>query len=245
VPAASTAGGQHGRWYNADMRTVLMWLVLASCTSAPEGKKLQLLVNEPPVELTAPTTVIVELFVVGAVGDVTITSPNLPSFATIADQALTLVPVYEDMGDYAIELVATSGSETANATLRLHILGANTGPMWLPVPYFSSGNGDKAPYAQMRAPVCDKEHDNFTFQIAIAPVGQPVANTPDFTYFIDFTQRTPIPNEAGWCADFITELPGLASGTYHGAVHAVDVHGAEDPYGWVELGGQFTVTNTP
>jgi len=186
----------------------------------------------------APSTVIVEVFVIDAPGDdVTITSPNLPGFAMISGDSITLTPMAEDAGDYAVELIATSAGQSAHATLHLHVVNMNTGPMWLPVPYFSNGTPPT-----MRAPVCDKEHDNFTFEISVALVPDPLPNTPQFTHFVDFTMIQPIMDpEAGWCADFITELPGLASGTYHGSVHAVDVHGAEDPYGWVELGGTFTV----
>jgi hypothetical protein len=173
---------------------------------------------------------------------VTITSPNLPGFATISGETLELSPVYEDAGDYTIDLVAHSGGATATGQLLLHITRMNTGPMWLPVPYFTGGNSGGSPYPQIRAPVCDKEHDNFTFEVSVAFVDAMIPNTPDFTHFVDFSQIQPIMQEDGaWCADFVTELPNLPPGDYHGAVHAVDVHGAADPYGWVELGGTFHV----
>jgi len=217
----------------------IVGLILAACTSHTSSDSFQLLVQTEPIELVAPTHLIVDVFVVGAPsGEVTITSSNLPAFATISDTTIDLTPVLEDAGDYAIDLVATSGGETARAQLALHIRRTNTGPMWQPVPYFTDGRSSQPPYAQIRAPVCDLEHDNFTFEVSVAPLGSSTPNTPDFTHFIDFTQTPPDStlDTGGWCADFITEMPGLPPGSYHGAIHAVDVLGAEDPYGWVEMG---------
>jgi hypothetical protein len=217
---------------------VAVALVLAGCTGG-SSDSFRIHVDDQPIELTAPTTVIVQIFVLVAPGtEVTLSSPNLPGFATISGETIQLSPVAHDAGDYAIELVATSGGDSAHGTLRLHVVGMNTGPMWQPVPFFSSGNP-----ATIRAPVCDKEHDNFTFEVSVALTSDPIPNTPMFTHFIDFTQITPMDDgpDVGWCADFITELPGLAPGTYHGSMHAVDVYGAEDPYGWVEVPSTFTV----
>jgi hypothetical protein len=222
-------------------RSVLATMALAGCAShtSSTSNTFELLVDSQPIHMVAPTHLIVELFVVGSpVDDVTITASNAPAFASISGTTIDLTPTLADAGDYAIGLVATSGSETATAELDLHITRMNTGPMWQPVPFFSNGSSSQPPYAQIRAPVCDLEHDNFTFEVSVAPLGATIPNTPDFTHFVDFAQTPPdsSTDTGSWCADFITEMPGLAPGSYHGAIHAVDVLGAEDPYGWVEMG---------
>ena len=226
------------------MRALLGVLgLLAACTD-DTSQKLQLLLADDPIALEAPTEILVQIVVVGADGEaVTIASPNLPSFATLTGATMRLAPDYRDAGDYAVDLSATTATSVASGTMRLAITRKNTGPMWLPVPFFTGGSSSQAPYARMDAPVCDKEGDNFTFEIDIEPVNTPVNGVADYTVPVDFAVTPPLPYEMDMsCVELRVEMPGLAAGDYYGKVHAFDVLGAEDPYGWVELGGTFHVS---
>jgi len=210
--------------------------------AASEQVGFQLVVGTKPLALEAPTKVLVELLVVGATGPtVTVSSPNLPAFATLSGVTLTLDVQYKDVGDYAIELDASDGVNATTDTLNLQVTRTNTGPYWLPSPYWISGTGGNPP--QLRAPACDKEGDNFTIEVVVGPTTMPtLPTTPQFTTFVDFTITPPLSYEPGMsCVDRFVDLPGLPSGQdYYGAIRAYDVLGAPSD-GWLQPSGYFTV----
>jgi len=219
-------------------------------TSPPEMQtpaKLQLVVSDAPLQLVAPTSVLIELIAIGANGKpVTFTAPGAPSFVSLSATLLTLAPTRADVGSYAIPLVAATATQQATATLSVDVTRANTGPMWLPSPFVlgtETVSSDPpvfiAPY--LSALVCDDEGDNFTFQVEVVAAGHAFTRKASYTQSIDFTVTPPLSYELPkFCGDFKVPFTGLAPGDYDVAVHAVDVLGAEDPYGWVMLQG-FTV----
>jgi hypothetical protein len=216
-------------------------VALAGCgSSGPGGQQFALAVPDQPIMLMAPTTLVVQLVVLGAHGrSVTITSANLPGFAMLTGETLTLSPGYKDAGDYAIALTATAGTDSDTGTLNLHITRSNTPPMWLPDPVVTSGSS--AAPAFVDAVVCDMEGDDITLEVDVAPSGM-LDGIADYQSVVSFAMTPPLSYELpNFCADFRIPFPGLAPGTYDCALRAHDSLGAYDPYGWVKL-GPFTVS---
>lgn len=222
------------------MRLILLVLIaLAACTepnTATDTLALQL--ADTPLQLTAPTSVLLQIVVVGADGNaVSVSSPDLPPFASLQGTLLTLAPGYEDVGSYAIELDATTSQATATGVLSVQVTRSNTGPYFL-MPMFVNNGVDGNPVPHLLGAVCDKEGDNFTYEVEIVSVDQALANVATYTKLIDFSVTPPVPyvTDAS-CAEPTFDLGSLPTGQYHGAVHAYDVLGAEDPYGWVPISG--------
>ncbi|HEY3801883.1 MAG TPA: hypothetical protein VGL61_04715 [Kofleriaceae bacterium] len=216
------------------MRLAVIAVLVAGCATHTSQQEFAIELGATPIDIEAPTMLLVQIVTVG--GDATsVTSANLPAFATLTAQTITLDPGYADAGDYSIDLVATTtDGDTAEGTLLLHVTRANTGPMWLPVPMYIAGPA-------LEGAVCDMEGDNFTFELSVAPLGQQPADTPDFTANVDFSVTPPLPYELpNNCANIVVDLTGLASGQYVADMYAIDVLGAPDPYGWVPVPDQFT-----
>ncbi|HEY1816730.1 MAG TPA: hypothetical protein VGG74_30490 [Kofleriaceae bacterium] len=217
------------------MRLAVVAALVAGCVTHTSQQEFAIELGGAPIDIEAPTKLLVQIVTVG--GDATsVTSSNLPAFATLTAQTITLDPGYGDAGDYSIDLVATTTEgETAEGTLQLHVTRMNTGPMWLPVPMYIAGPA-------LEAAVCDMEGDNFTFELSVAPLGQQPADTPDFTADVDFSVTPPLSYELpNYCANIQIDLTGLGSGDYEADMYAVDALGAPDPYGWVAVPGDFTV----
>lgn len=235
----------------------LSWLVvlalsgLGGCGGGNLGEQqpahLQLVVEDAPLTLTAPTSVLIQLLVIGDDGGpVSITSPGAPTFASLSGTRLTLTPTRADAGSYDIRLVATSATQEADATLHVEVTRTNTGPMWLPIPTIEGTDTDPSErpvvqQAAMYALVCDNEGDNITLEVEVVPAGAVFKRVPTTSQFIDFAVTPPLSYELPMiCGEFRVPLTGLAPGDYDVAIHAVDALGLEDPYGWVPFRG-FTL----
>lgn len=224
---------------------LLMGCGSSETSSAPPGETFALLVSSEPVEIQAPTTILVQIIVVGGDGaPVSITATDLPPFATLSGSALTLSPTLADAGDYAVTLTATSGTKQDSATLRLHVTRLNTPPMWAPVPMIqdaartinvsSGGTITGTPY--LWAVVYDDEADDMTLDAEIVPVGRPFTGVPTHSFPASPTRQ---PYIASWSthAEVFSPLDGLtAPGSYAYQLRVTDALGAVDPYGWVEFG---------
>lgn len=193
----------------------------------------ELLTPAAPIELDAPTRLAVHLFVINPPSEeVTISSPNLPAFATISGDNLVLSPQYADRGDHVIDLVATSGTSETTSYLRLHITGTNTRPTFgsLFQPTFVGGYTSHAPYPQLRVGVCDRERQAITVNATVRSVEGGTQNPPVFTSVIDFAAVAPIVDAvAGWCADVLIDMPGLSPGRYAGLFQLEDAEGLLNP----------------
>jgi hypothetical protein len=208
---------------------------------------LQLVVSDVPLELVAPTSLVVQLLVIGAGGNsVTITTPGAPAFASLSGTLLTLAPTREDVGRHDIPLVATTATQQANASLHVIVTRANTGPMWLPPPGIGETMTDASerpviPRATMEAMVCDKEGDNITFQVEVIPAGTAFAGVATHSQSVDFAVTPPVSHYQDMaCHHFLVPLNRLEPGDYDLRILAVDALGQTDPYGWVEIRG-FTL----
>jgi hypothetical protein len=218
---------------------------------APQTEAFSILVGEEPIALEAPTTILVQIVVIGARDQpVSLSSPHLPAFVELSGSVLRLSPGYGDAGEHAIPLKATAGDKTTSATLRLHITRKNTPPMWLPSPrlwvdhewkyLFEFPTVTGTPLLQ--AFVCDKEGDDITLEAEVVPKGQPSPHAVTYVRTVSFKEVPPLPyypNES--CAEFQFQLTGLSpSVTYRVALRTHDSLGAVDSYGWVDFGG-FTL----
>lgn len=218
------------------MRTSLpLAFFLAGCvgTADPAGAFL-LAVDDAPIDIEAPGSILVQLVVIGADGeDVTIEAPDLPSFGTLDGAHLTFEPGFEDAGDYAFELVARSGTQVDGATMRLHVTRVNTAPYWVPSMMISGGAEPL-----FSVVVVDDEGDAMTVEVEAVPAGTPSSMTathsttaePDLLYYA--TEEHPY--AAG--AEVEVPLTGLSPGDYDYRVRVLDELGAEGPYAWYHFG---------
>jgi hypothetical protein len=238
-----------------------MWRVLfilgltagpvAGCNSSggqEQPVSLALVVSEQPIELVAPMSVLIQLLVIGADGEpVTITAPGAPAFVNLSGTSLTLAPTRADVGDHAVNLVATTATQQSSATLHVNVTRTNTGPIWLPIPMVKGTemDGSERPVvkqATFQAVVCDNEEDNFIFQLEVVSAGTAFTGTPTASQTVDFAVTPPLPYELPmYCAEFNVPLTGLTPGDYDISAHAVDALGTEDPYGWLQFRG-FTLS---
>lgn len=204
-------------------------------SAAPSEKQLKLVVP-PQVSIEAPTTSLVQLIVVNPpdAGAVEISSPNLPTFATLSGVVLTLTPTFKDAGDYSIHLDVASNGSVDEETLSLHVSRSNTPPMWLPVPQLT---GTTTADAAFEAIVCDAEGDDITLQAEVVPSAEAFTNTANYEQTSSFATVPPLSNEPQPCASFSIPLTGLDAGTYLVQARTHDSLGAYDPYGWVSFGG--------
>lgn len=221
---------------------IVVALTLGAC-GGENGSTAQgsfaLVVGDAPIDLVAPTSLSLQLIVLGA-GDrpVTITGESLPSFATLSGSVLTLLPGYGDVGEYDLRLRARAGDATSSAVLRVRVTRGNTGPMWGAMPLVNgSTRADVTGIPVLTATVCDKEGDAITLEVEVTPSGSEPTRIATHARTVSFADVPPLPyyhDES--CADFRIPLDGLASGSYEWWLHAVDELGAEDPYGWARLG---------
>jgi hypothetical protein len=220
-------------------------IALAGCGSGasdPGAERLALLVAPEPIAIKAPTTVLVQIVVLGANGEaVSVEAQGLPGFASLSGSVVTLSPALADAGDYAILLTATAGRRQDSATLRLHVTRDNTAPMWAPVPMMQDASRSirdfdgvtiaGTPYLDVE--VCDRDGDAMTLHAEFVPAGAPFTGVATHTF-------AAIPSQ--WLSDRgcafvfapISDLP--VPGTYDFRLLVVDALGAEDPYGWVQFG---------
>ena len=197
---------------------------------------LQLVVQDAPLTLVAPTSVLIQLLVVGGDGgSVTITSPGAPAFVSITGSLLTLAPTRADAGRYEVHLVATSATQESEAFLHVEVTRTNTGPMWLPEPIIEGTDTDTSErpivqQATMYALVCDDEGDNITFEVEAVPAGAAFKRVPTASELVDFAVTPPLSYEEPIiCGEFRVPLTGLPPGEYDVAVHAVTRSGSRTP----------------
>lgn len=189
----------------------VLFLTLASCGLSghqdAQETQLQLLVSDMPITMQAGQTLALQLLVIGAGSEqATISSPDLPPFATLQGSRLTLSPSRQYEGDYTLTLVASTQSSTASASLRLTVQRPETAPR--PQVFFlSATNGDNLGGFCLDLPTCvlygtpifylsavDDEGDPVTWDIELVSSEQPFSGSPTQTLTQPVT-RPPYPPE--------------------------------------------------
>jgi len=114
---------------------LIAMLAFAGCGSSShdagstQKTRFKLVVSDTPIVLQAGHSLALQLLVVGAGSDeATISSPDLPQFATLQGGLLTLSPGREYEGDYDLTLVAEAAASTASAVLHVTVTRHNTPP---------------------------------------------------------------------------------------------------------------------
>jgi len=172
-------------------------------------------------------------------------------FGVLRGTILFLEPWEDWLGDHTFELTATTDDDEVTQTIRLSVRsedappppGVNTGPMWLPQPdlvelnppYDWSSQDSMWPIvatATLYAAVCDEEGDRITLEVELVPDGARLREVPTHQAT---AEPEPYYDPDEMCATFTIPLTGMPDGRYRIWCHAVDEHGAEDPYGWVEF----------
>jgi hypothetical protein len=139
--------------------------------------------DEKPITLETGKSIVLQLLVIGQrSGEAVISSPDLPAFATLDGSRLTLAPARSFVGDYAITLVAKSGSDTTSATLHVAVRRENTPPsarFW----GWADSNGAQSMYCRPTGPlqgtpsifawVRDEEGDTVTWEVEVVKKGEP------------------------------------------------------------------------
>lgn len=223
----------------------LVLLLGASCVGGTDSTGTFLLaVDDTPIEVEAPGSLLVQLIVIGAEGrEVTIEADGLPPFAALTGTQLLFEPGFDDAGDYAFGLTARSGELVSEATMRVHVTRVNTAPYWVPsmkingeLPSDSYPVVDEPVYSVV---VVDDEGDAMTVELELVPTGTPsrmmathsATEEPTLGYFV--TEENPY----AMGAEIEVPITGLPPGTYDLRVRVVDELGAEGPYAWYQFGG--------
>lgn len=196
--------------------------------------QLTLKAGDGRFEMQGGETLVVQLLVVGTSGDgppATITSADLPAFAALDGLQLRFTPSRGQGGTYHMALIATSGSQTANADVQLTVRVPETAPTidWIGLSDATYGhrdgficgliNSDRCTLFGLGAvelPVCDAEGDAITVDVEVVARGQPFLGKP--TYSVTST-RGSSPN----CPFLSVPLTGLQTDqSYDFAVRVTD-----------------------
>lgn len=211
--------------------------VLAGCGSSAvrsdaSATRLQLVVDEAPVEVAAGDKLVVQLLIVGPRSEeATITSSQLPSFATLDGRTLTVRPGRKDVGTYSVSLTATTPSDSTSALVALSVTAPNAPPRFGAGGYIYMHDGQESRFQVCPGSHCtirdvpalmplilDDDGDEVTFEVEIVPEGQ------EFSGAVTYACAG-----RAWCA-----LQGLTPGeSYQFAVRARDALGAYNPEGWL------------
>ncbi len=106
-------------------------LACGPATNGQNQQQFQLQLASDHVDLEAGQSVLIELMVIGTAGrPVSITSPDLPSFAVLVGNELRIVTARADRGSYPITLVATSGADSSSTVLMVNVAWTNSPPTW-------------------------------------------------------------------------------------------------------------------
>ena len=160
----------------------------------------QLVVPATSIEIAGGDTKTIQLLVLGEGAEPVAVTGELPAFATLQGDLLTLAPSRADLGQWDVELVATAGTQAASATLIVNVTRTNTAPTWGSSDLMMSDDaGIYGPGACM-APdrsdccpgtscligtspaitlrVCDAEGDAVIVDVEVVPLSDPFTNVP-------------------------------------------------------------------
>jgi hypothetical protein len=223
----------------------IVLVVLCSCDPAErgdlaQGKNLQLVVTKDPIVLETDHTTVLELLVIGEGADeATISSPDLPPFATLKGSILTLSPTRAFQGDYSLTLVATAGTSTSSAKLQVTVIRFNSAPTLNGYTLFDSTGWIDTVYHPWPVTfygtpvfgmhVADAEGDIVTAEMEVIPAGQVFSAVPTHA------ATAPVGTDTGVCVEnydafhacIELELTGLTIGQrYMFAIRVRDSFGA-------------------
>jgi len=195
----------------------------------------------PRITMQGGETRLVQLLVVGAVpGPVTFSAQG-PAFVTLDGPLLTLSPARADQGEYAITVMAKSGSQTASTSLDLVVNRYNSPPRFFadtvglgddrmngrflcPNPSFCTAFGTP----KLWLAGCDPEGDGMTMDVEVVIRGHPFSGQPSYSRSTSDVFNC----GAGIIWNVTVSLPGLATEqSYDFAVRLTDQFGATN--GWV------------
>ncbi len=195
----------------------------------------------PRITMQGGETRLVQLLVVGAVpGPVTFSAQG-PAFVTLDGPLLTLSPARADQGEYAITVMAKSGSQTASTSLDLVVNRYNSPPRFFadtvglgddrmngrflcPNPSFCTAFGTP----KLWLAGCDPEGDGMTMDVEVVIRGHPFSGQPSYSRSTSAVFNC----GAGIIWNVTVSLPGLATEqSYDFAVRLTDQFGATN--GWV------------
>jgi len=153
--------------------------------------QLKLLVSDTPIVLQAGQSLALQLLVIGTGSDqVSISSPDLPPFATLHGTLLTLSPGRQYEGDYELTLIAEAGERTATAALHVNVTRYNTPPEFEGRMLLSDANGLADSFcavvgnctlhgvASIFLHVKDADGDIVTAELEVVPAGQAFSGKP-------------------------------------------------------------------
>ena len=152
-------------------------------------------------------------------------------FASLQGELLWLSPGRADAGHHVLRIVATAGSQRAEATLAVDVTRDNTGPTWCAAPsyWMADDAGEYTPMVGWGTQLCpgetcvlgsgprlivfprDAEEDEIAVDAEIVPFGQPFTGTPTLS-----ARQRPgdlLHTNSPECAYFDLPLPGLTPGT--------------------------------
>src|SRR3954470_11932018 len=206
-----------------------------------DRQPLQLVIDEKPMGLTTGESIVIQLLVIGQdASDATISSPDLPPFATLAGSRLTLAPGRAFQGDYSLTLIAKAGSSSASATLHVTVVRDNSAPV-VGAAGFTWGDNTANLYpmyciphelhgtASLYAFVGDADGDSVTWDAEVVPEGQPFSGRPTHSLTapvgVDHAERCGGAYDR-FHACFQLRFDGLAPGSYSVAMRVRDALGA-------------------
>jgi hypothetical protein len=151
----------------------------------------------------------VQVVILGAGAEpVTVSSPDLPAFATMSGTTLNLAPGTADLGVHSFTLVATSGKLSDRAEMTVVVERGNTAPSlkiaWLQ----DADSGDVARELlfnpRVTVSACDAESDPLTVELEVTPAADPFSGIP--------TQTAPCaplaPGDCCWARVPLEVVPG-------------------------------------
>jgi hypothetical protein len=170
---------------------------LTACGSGPEkvtSNTFHIEAASEPVTMSPGQSLLLRIVVLGDGAETaTLSSPDLPAFATLSGMTMTLSPGRTDLGDYRITVVAQAGAHSASTQIAVAVRRANSAPT------FGAGNalldGDLfdssllffAPTYCVDA--SDAEGDPIIADFEVVVGGAPFSNVP--TQSARLTQCTP------------------------------------------------------
>jgi hypothetical protein len=239
-------------------------LAVACGSGADQGQvRFQLVVPGAGIEMNAGESRTIQLMVLGSGNEPATLSGELPAFAYLEGDVLTLAPSRADVGLHTLRLVATAGSARAEATLSVNVSRDNTAPDNIQAPAYWMGDDaghywpflceppkccpgpdcvlGSGPYLALQ--FCDRDGDAILVDVELVTLGEAFTGTPTYS------ARSPDTNDTT-CAEFEFPLTHVAPGTaYAFSLRVRDEWGATMEFhsedGWLVWTESFTFRTEP
>jgi hypothetical protein len=202
------------------------------------GRTLQVLGSTAPIDVMAGERLLLRILVVGDDADrASLSSPDLPPFATLSDSTLTLAPTRSHTpGDYTVTIVATTPTQRASSTFQIRVKRFNQPPGYFTI--FVYDGIEEMKCACQGAPLLDAERCRFDNDPQVMfpftePDGDPVFVEVELQPsdaglgVVNRTFRFDPPSYSTSSLDGVRALDGLLPGTqYRFVLRVCDALGA-------------------